>query len=175
MTYLLNYETMFWNTTSYVVERDSPDYKENFAFVLRRVLYIGINLVGGTIHNATQWSDRLQEDLNWIQINYERNRDNIDVMVVFSHSDPSIQSNAPFFDSFHQSLISDYKIATILMHRNLGTEGWNVQQNYNGITDYVDLVVEGGIWPPMRVEIDAVGGTFIFNQDTWYDALLSGN
>lgn len=175
MTYLSNYETKFWNPTSYVVERDGPDYEENFAFVLRRVLYIGINLVSGTIHNATEWSERQQEDLNWIQLNYERNQNDVNVMVVFSHSDPSIEANAPFFDSFNQSLTSDYNIATIIMHRNLGTESWSVQQHFNGITDYVDLVVEGGIWPPMRVEIDSVGGTFVFNQDTWYDEMFSGN
>jgi hypothetical protein len=157
------------------VSRDNPDYSENFAFVIKRVLYIGINLVGGTIQDQTEWTNRLQATLDWIDANLARNRADIDVMVIFAHSDPSIQSNAPFFTVLEDKIANEFNIGTILMHRNLGTEAWGIQQSYGGVDSFVVVVVEGGIWPPMRVEIDTVEGSFLFDQGTWFDQLVLGN
>ena len=49
-------------SVSYQVGRE-----ENFAFVSDGILFIGINLVGGTVHDAQEFADRSADDLAWIE------------------------------------------------------------------------------------------------------------
>lgn len=44
-----------------------PERPENFAFIRKGVVFIGINLVGGRIHDAAEWSARLPQDVAWIK------------------------------------------------------------------------------------------------------------
>lgn len=39
---------------------------ENFAFEAKGVLVIGINLVGGRVHDMQEWKKRMQEDADWV-------------------------------------------------------------------------------------------------------------
>ena len=45
----------------------SPERPENFAFLRKGVVFIGINLVGGRIHDASEWLLRLPQDAAWIK------------------------------------------------------------------------------------------------------------
>ena len=45
----------------------SPERPENFTFVRRGVVFIGINLVGGRVHDASEWAVRLPQDAAWIK------------------------------------------------------------------------------------------------------------
>jgi hypothetical protein len=141
---------------------------------MKQVLFIGINLVGGRIPDQTEWTDRLQANLDWIDESLARNRADVLLMVIFAHSDPTIQSNAPFFTVFQDKILNEYNVATMLFHRNLGTETWAIQQSYGGIEAFWVVIVEGGIWPPMRVEIDMVEQILLFDQGTWFDLLVLG-
>jgi hypothetical protein len=51
---------------SWKTERQ-PDRPENFAFVRKGVVFIGINLVGGRVHDAAEWALRLPQDAAWIK------------------------------------------------------------------------------------------------------------
>lgn len=44
-----------------------PERPENFVFVRKGVVFIGINLVGGRIHNPKEWLVRLPQDAAWIK------------------------------------------------------------------------------------------------------------
>lgn len=44
-----------------------PERPENFAFTRKGVVFIGINLVGGRIHDASEWALRLPQDVAWIK------------------------------------------------------------------------------------------------------------
>ncbi len=39
---------------------------ENFAFVESGIVFIGINLVGGRIHDSEEWTRRVEDDIRWI-------------------------------------------------------------------------------------------------------------
>jgi len=46
--HLMTIDTMYWNvtnTTSYIVNRQVPKREENFVFLYKRVLFIGLNMV----------------------------------------------------------------------------------------------------------------------------------
>jgi hypothetical protein len=173
--YLLNYETKYWPSPHWTVSRYDGVLDENWAFFYRGVLYIGINLVGGEEHDATEWANRTAADLEWIDMNF-KTHENVDnnggeslaVLVVFGHSDPRIVTNDDFFLNFTERVRTDYVIPTIFIHRNLASETPSIKENYHGVDNFVILVVEGGIWPPMRVEIDTQSGSFQWNQATWF-------
>jgi len=44
-----------------------PERPENFAFVRKGVGFIGINLPGGRVHDASEWAVRLPQDADWIK------------------------------------------------------------------------------------------------------------
>jgi hypothetical protein len=164
---LLGYETEYWPAGPFTVMRQDQDYPENFAFLHENILFVGINLVGGTIHDQDEWDARQAADLEWIDNNFEENKNQTDLLVVFAHADPDIQSTEPFYTPFIQRVNSTYAIPTILIHRNLGIETSGFEPNYAGVDGLIVLVVEGSIWPPMKIELNAAG-LFTFDQSTWF-------
>jgi hypothetical protein len=45
----------------------SPKRAENFTFVRKGVVFIGLNLVGGRVHDPAEWAVRLPDDAAWIK------------------------------------------------------------------------------------------------------------
>mmetsp|Transcript_4098 Transcript_4098/g.6852 ORF Transcript_4098/g.6852 Transcript_4098/m.6852 type:complete len:226 (-) Transcript_4098:112-789(-) len=166
--YLLGYDSKFW-PSRWTVDRFQPDYPENFAFVMRNILYVGINLVGGRVHDDKEWEDRQKANLQWIDSSFQKHQARFDVLILFAHADPDIETNSDFFTPLFQRIEFDYRIPTILIHRNLGVESSSIEENFDDIPDFVVLVAEGGIWPPMRVEIDTITGNFVWDQENWFD------
>ena len=62
---------------------------ENFSFISGEKLFIGINLVGGRIHDAQEWADRSADDLAWIESNFADHGDQVTSAVIFGHASPS--------------------------------------------------------------------------------------
>lgn len=60
--------------------------QENFAFVLDRVLFIGINKVGGRVHDATEWDQRLGDNAEWIAANLAINRNRVHSAAIFAQA-----------------------------------------------------------------------------------------
>ena len=46
------------------LNRDS-ERQENFYFIYKRVLYIGLNIVGGARHDYSEWEGRLSHQFGW--------------------------------------------------------------------------------------------------------------
>ncbi|MDH3700010.1 MAG: metallophosphoesterase [Alphaproteobacteria bacterium] len=71
---------------------------ENFSFISGEKLFIGINLVGGRIHDAQEWADRSADDLAWIESNFADFGDQVTSAVIFGHAAPS-KSGYEVFES----------------------------------------------------------------------------
>jgi hypothetical protein len=54
-----------WNHTFKVVR--NVDYPENFYLLHKRTLIFGLNIVGGKVHNATEWHTRLTYSVEWVK------------------------------------------------------------------------------------------------------------
>mmetsp|Transcript_16719 Transcript_16719/g.38602 ORF Transcript_16719/g.38602 Transcript_16719/m.38602 type:complete len:572 (+) Transcript_16719:121-1836(+) len=169
--YLLDFETKYWQEPSWDVVRQSPDYKENFAFLQRDILFIGINLVGGIVHDQEEWNDRHEADIVWIDTTAAKHDGNFTTMVVFAHADPEIEINKNFFDVFYP-MVERYEEQVIFVHRNLGIDTWKKESGYNGISNLEVVAVEGSKWPPMWIQIDPFIGTFAIDQSSWYDEYI---
>ena len=164
----MRYETRHWPTTPFAVERQDPSFPENFAFVTRRILFVGVNLVGGFVHDPSEWSARHAANLQWIDDQINTHRADIDMLVVFAHSDPVVASNDPFFRTFVERVRNRYggSLVTLLIHRNMGIENWGIERNYDGVGHLDRIIVEGAVWPPMRLELTS-RGIQSMNQNAW--------
>lgn len=75
---------------------------ENFAFVRAGVLVIGINLVGGRVHDRKEWVRRFRENNDWIQAQFMAHGKSVDAAVVCCQANPisktkgKTQARAPF-------------------------------------------------------------------------------
>lgn len=59
---------------------------ENFAFVLDQVLFIGINKVGGKVHDAAEWKQRLADNGNWIDSQLAEHGQQIHSAAIFAQA-----------------------------------------------------------------------------------------
>ena len=69
---------------------------ENFAFVRKGVLFIGINLPGGHVHDADEWARRLPENARWVQQNYHRYGGRVRAAVILAQAAPTGNHEAFF-------------------------------------------------------------------------------
>jgi hypothetical protein len=156
------------------VTKDNEDYQENFAFVHNDILFVGINLVGGIVHDSREWSTRQAANLQWIDDNYQQHKDTIKAFVLFAHADPDVASNSPFFEPFKERVSREYnQVPVVLIHRNLGVEPWSWETEYEDIQNFSVVVVAGSSWPPLMGAIDfRQNDPFIFDQSNWYDQYM---
>ncbi|HYM80621.1 MAG TPA: IPT/TIG domain-containing protein, partial [Candidatus Limnocylindria bacterium] len=82
-----------------VAERQSVRH-ENFAFVRNGVLFIGINLVGGSVHNQSEWNTRMQQDADWVDQQFDANVSQVRAAVVFGHTTIGNAHHDLFFNQF---------------------------------------------------------------------------
>lgn len=58
--HFVDFESRHWNH-SFTIQRQEG-YPENFAFTHKGSLFIGLNIVGGEIHDANEWGQRLTKE-----------------------------------------------------------------------------------------------------------------
>lgn len=62
---------------------------ENWAFVHRKGLFIGLNKVGGRVHDRQEWLTRHRQNAEWLSLYLERYRDSVDAAVLFAQAAPT--------------------------------------------------------------------------------------
>ena len=74
---------------------------ENFAVELNHVLILGLNIVGGTVHDKAEWAARHSEDLAWVREQFAAHPDSR-AAVVCAQARPAEKQEdffAPFCDA----------------------------------------------------------------------------
>ncbi|WP_339706096.1 metallophosphoesterase [uncultured Kriegella sp.] len=93
----LNENWTFPYTVAYQEER-----LENFAWVAKKVLFIGVNIVGSSVHDAEEWEKRLTDDANWVKDQVDAHKNDIEALVVFGHAN-MIEAGSAKFRTFTDS------------------------------------------------------------------------
>lgn len=63
--HFIGFESKYWNHT-FNIQRQ-PDYPQNFAFQHKGSLFVGLNIIGGDIHDLEEWSKRLTDEVEWLK------------------------------------------------------------------------------------------------------------
>lgn len=134
---------------------------ENFYFRLNRVLFVGINLVGGRVHDAEEWKTRHAQDIAWIESTLKSNRDSCHALVLLGHATPVPKHN-DFFTPF-VALVNEAKLPVLYLHGD--GHKWIKDKPFG--TDLITRVQvdQGGIAPPLKVTVQAdPKSPFVFDR-----------
>ncbi len=123
--------------------------KENFAFVENRVLFVGINLVGGRVHDEIEWAVRQKQDLRWLTENLALHSENVDSFVLMAQSMPSLPLKE-FFEGFEQLA---RKFAKPVLYLHGDGHRWLNDRPFRSRNIYRVQVDQGSIAPPVLVKV----------------------
>jgi len=125
------------------------EHEENFSFVINDVLFVGINLVGGHIHDPAEWKERHADDLQWIQRNLTQFGETVNSMVLFGHATPK-EAHADFFEPF-QPHATAFGKPILYLHGD--GHNWVHDRPFAAKNILRVQVDQGGKAPPLQVQI----------------------
>lgn len=91
-----------------------PGHTENMAWVQKGVLMIGLNIVGGSIHDPQEWKTRHAACAEWVTANLARHAHHTRAAVVFAQARPK-EHHEDFFAPFVKAA-SDYGKPVMYLH-----------------------------------------------------------
>lgn len=91
---------------------------ENFNWVQDKVLFIGLNIVGSSVHDVDEWQTRLTDNGNWVKQLLETHKDAIEATIIFSHAnmvEGGPTKFKPFTDLFRAAAL-DFGKPTLIIN-----------------------------------------------------------
>ena len=122
---------------------------ENFAFVLDGVLFIGINLVGGTVHDAEEWRIRQEQNATWVSEQFEAHGADVRAAVIFGHAHPK-ESHETFF-SRSVPEIAAFEKPVLYLHGD--GHVWEKEKAWRAPNLWRVQIDKLGDGPPVRVTV----------------------
>ena len=122
---------------------------ENMALVHSGVLLVGVNLVGGRVHDRDEWEIRQEQDVQWLREQFEAVGADVSCAVVLGHAFPKADNKKRFEKGFLKVAKSfDRPIAYLHGdgHKWTHDRPWKTHPNIERIQ-----VDQGGIAPPLLV------------------------
>ncbi len=135
---------------------------ENLAWTSKGVLLVGINLVGGRVHDKKEWQARHQQNADWVKEQFERHKDGTRAAVVMAQAEPA-KDHEDFFKAFVQHAKA-YGKPVLYLHAD--GHVWQVHKGWrrtpNLLRVQTDMV---GAAPPVLVTVtDDADTPFVFDR-----------
>ena len=155
--YFLGFENAFCGVPTTTRQASRP---ENFTFVKDGVLFVGINLVGGT--NNTQI---MLDDASWTTQQLQTSQSSVRAAVIFAQAGPG-GNHSTFFTPFVQAAAS---FAKPILYIHGDGHVWLQDRPFGAAQNVLRTQVDrGGLAPPVQITVsmDAVN-PFVFNRNPW--------
>lgn len=123
---------------------------ENFAFVIDEVLFMGINKVGGKIHDKSEWEIRMKQNAQWVSENLSAHRDSTHSAVIFAQASGFSKIGA--FQDFLKQAGPKYGKPILYLHAD-GHKWMNEPGKYAPNITRVQLDVVNESFPPIQVHV----------------------
>lgn len=130
------------------VKRD-PQQPPNFTFFRNQVLFIGLSVVGGRVHDADEWKKRHADCLSWVKSQFATHGAKAKAVVVFVHAKPA-KNHTDFFEPFSDAAETLGK-PVLLLHGD--GHRWIHDYPFEAKNVLRVQVDQGGIAPPLRVTV----------------------
>ncbi|MGB1718735.1 MAG: hypothetical protein ACPHO6_11280, partial [Candidatus Latescibacterota bacterium] len=132
-----------------------------FAFFHRGVLFVGVNVVGGKVHDADEWAQRHALCAAWIEAQVNRYQSEIQRLVILGHATPR-GKHADFFDELERIAVGLNR-PVLYIHGDGHT--WERERLFDSGNVLRVQVDQGGKAPPVRVHITDDGeAPFVFDR-----------
>ena len=133
---------------SFAVQQQ-PELEENFAFLRNGVLFVGINLVGGLVHDTEEWKRRHAGNLSWIREQIEVHGERLSSLVVFAHAKPGA-NHADFVEGF-SALAETFAKPVLFLHGD--GHRWIMDRPFTAQNVLRVQVDQGSLAPPIQVVV----------------------
>lgn len=124
-------------------------HTENFSFVKGRVLFVGLNIVGGLVVDPNEWKQRHADDLEWVRENLHRNGGDVSSLVIFGHAKPA-KVHDDFFIPFSRTA-DQFGKPVLYLHGD--GHRWIHDRPFKARNILRVEVDQGGIAPPLKVTV----------------------
>ena len=163
-----------WNPLAFQVSRQQ-NRPENFSFVFKKAIYIGLNMVAGQIKNSKLWRKRLYDNLDWVRVSVEDQIDELEVVLIFGNSG-NLDSNKEFFLQL-RSLVEEWNNEIIRVNKQKVRRHLpffyikqnqlesKIKENFMDQSDFVLVNVHEGIWPPAKFSVNTENKSFTLDKD----------
>jgi hypothetical protein len=140
------------------------DKKENFSFWYNGIIFIGLHLVGGRIHDQDEWNSRQAMNVDWLGENIHTiyKSDDYRAVVLLGNARPSSQQRSFFNEALGE--IRQMGKPVVYIHANAGdVADFTEYKPYDDVDNLMAVQVEqGGRSPPLRVTVDFGPKPFLF-------------
>ena len=124
-------------------------------------LYFGLNIVGGTIRNRTEWNNRLLEEYKWVTYIITLYQKMIikqkygGRIIIFGHANPTSNHDV-FFIPFRNYVQKQLKNRIPILYIHGDKHEWIYEPNYLGQSSILRISLVGlGRNPPLQVSVVA--------------------
>lgn len=136
----------------------APGRPENFYFVHKRTLYIGLNIVGGSRSDMDEWETRLDDQWKWtkelIETHILQSPSDASGIVIFGHADPRPIVHATFFDPLQDYIENELENSIPFLYVNGDKHYFQFDDNFYGQSNFHRIMVEGGSkQPPLHLTV----------------------
>ena len=156
--HLLHFDKQF--KYNWTVDRQTTR-EENFAWKQKGVLLVGINLVGGRLHDKNEWATRMQDDADWVQDCFAKWKKDVRAAVIFAQALPT-KDHEPFFKQF-TAHCKEFEKPVLYLHAD--GHVWEVHRKWrapNLLRVQTDMIAKA---PPVLVTVTDDGKEpFVFDR-----------
>ena len=159
-----------WSPLPFEVVRHKKQI-ENFSFMHKKVLYIGLNMVGGIVHNASEWTNRMDDNIEWVANRVNQHMKEVEVVMVFGNSG-NIKENEDFFidlailiEEWNTEYFDAVKSKLHFFYIKESENEFALNQNFMGQDNFLLVNIQEGTWPVGRITIDTSMKQFTYNDD----------
>ncbi|KAL7499155.1 hypothetical protein ACHAWT_008860 [Skeletonema menzelii] len=155
MKYFHLFDKKHWNH-SFDVTRWGK-LNESFGFVHKRVLFLGLNMVGGTPYDWTEKANRHREHLEQVKALFNAHEGKFDVVVLMKHAIPRYPHSDFFGNGSGDGLFIDMikQLGKPTIHLHGDWHSYYERDGEYGIDNYVRISLDGeSSAPPLSVTID---------------------
>lgn len=135
--------------------------KENFAFTSQGVLLVGLNIVGGRVHDAQEWQVRLQQDADWVKEQFTKHATDVRAAVLLAQARPT-ENHELFFRQLADACRT-WKHPVLYLHADGHT--WEVEKAWRAPNLLRVQTDQVGRNPPVLVTVtDDPHEPFVFDR-----------
>ena len=132
----------------------SPDRPEIFSFVNRKTLFIGLNIVGGLIHDEDEWDDRHAYQVDWVKTQMLQYQNDTHSVVMFGQADTG-SDTSDFFNPLIVFFRDEFPDDIPILYMCADLHSWSYRSDMFGIDNWLRVRITGGVSEPVvRVTVD---------------------
>jgi hypothetical protein len=160
----VGFESKYWPDHPFTIVRQIGRV-ENFSFVHKGSLFIGLNMVGGPVHDRPEWILRLTQQLDWVKVlirqyqtTTEKSNGVVGRIIIFGHADPASMHNKYFFNGLTTFIRDELNNTIPITYLNGDKHVWSYNENWYDQSSLLRVMLAGNAKElPTKVTINANG------------------